>query len=346
MYSVFDTEPVVWPSVEGMQHTVARFRSLPNIEQTRRMLNQERFVQERIHKLSTTLIKLKKENREKQMIALMYRILDGEHITEPLNTMDLNDIGWVINMHLVEINNRIEAIKKEGGASSSSIAQPIADDHHLVAQEVPVFHIPFVSTEASGSKVQHVFPQLYQGPIIGHNEVQAAGSNIGTIAPGLFNFQVGGSSNCGLAPGMFKYEVGASSNSVLTLGMFNNRQGGATGSDAIVTSMLNLPTGSPSRGVVAPGMFTFQGGASSSNVVGSDRFNFKGGPSTGCVVPPAMFNFQGGAFSSHAMTSGMLNYQAGASRNCVVDSSEVAFQAGVSRNNTEAPAGRSNYQQK
>ncbi|VFQ92195.1 unnamed protein product [Cuscuta campestris] len=341
MYSAFDKEPVVWPSVEGMQHTVARFRSLPNIEQTRRMLNQESFVHERIHKLSTNLIKLKKENREKLMITLMHRILDGEHIIEPLSIMDLNDLGWVINMHLAEINHRIEAIKKVGGASSSTMAQPVTDDHQVAPKEVPIFHIPILTSEASVSRAQHVFP-LFREPTITHNDVQAGGSNFDMVTPGVFNFEVGSSSNSGLNPTMFNYEVGASGNSVQSLSMFNN-QGGASGSEAVATRMLNFQAGAFNRGVVGQDMFNFQSGASSSSAAALDMFNFKGGPFTGCAVAPGMYNFLNGAFSSNATTQGMLNYHTGDSRDCVVAPSELTFQTGVSSNNTEAP-GKFNYQ--
>ncbi|CAH9092092.1 unnamed protein product [Cuscuta europaea] len=111
MYSSLEQEPMVWPSAEGVQHTVARFRSLPDVEQTRRSSSQESFIHERIQKLNTTILKLKKENREKEMTTLMYKILAREQIDRPLDVADLNDLGWVINLHLAEINKRIETLK-------------------------------------------------------------------------------------------------------------------------------------------------------------------------------------------------------------------------------------------
>ncbi|VFQ72339.1 unnamed protein product [Cuscuta campestris] len=203
MYSAFDTKPVVWPSVEGMQHIVARFKSLPSVEQTRRMLNQERFVQKRIHKLSTTLIKLRKENREKQMIALMHRILVGEHIIEPLNTMDLNDLGWVINMHLVEINNKIETIKKEDGASSS-----IQGGDSAIS----------MSNFLVGSSCR------------------------GVVLPSMFNFQGGASSSSAVSPDMFNLMVGPSTGHAMPPSMYNS-QDGASSSNGTTPDMLNYQPG-------------------------------------------------------------------------------------------------------
>ncbi|CAH9148770.1 unnamed protein product [Cuscuta epithymum] len=130
MYNSLEPEPVVWPSAEGVQQTVARFRSLPDVEQTRRSTSQENFVHERIQKLNTTIIKLKKENREKEMTMIMYKILAGEQIDRPLDVADLNDLGWVINLHLAEINNRIATLKMNNTSdvnASTSVGADVPD---------------------------------------------------------------------------------------------------------------------------------------------------------------------------------------------------------------------------
>ncbi|CAH9113593.1 unnamed protein product [Cuscuta epithymum] len=143
MYSSLEPEPVVWPSAEGVQHTVTMFRSLPDIERTRRMTNQESFVHERIQKLNTTILRLKKENREKEMTTLMYKILAGEQIDRSLDVADLNDLGWVINLHLAEINKRIETLKgnnMDGASTSTSVVG--ADLAEAVAGTVNYRQVP------------------------------------------------------------------------------------------------------------------------------------------------------------------------------------------------------------
>lgn len=70
MYNSFEQELVIRLSIEGMQQMVTRFKSLVNVAQTQRMANQEGVIQERIQNLSTQLLKLKKDNREKEMSAL------------------------------------------------------------------------------------------------------------------------------------------------------------------------------------------------------------------------------------------------------------------------------------
>lgn len=120
MYSPFEQEPVIWPSVEMVQQTLARFRRLPYVQQSRRTMSHASFLLEKIEKLSTQLLKLKKENREKEMSALIYKILAGEQRIDSLSFVDLNDLGWVTNMNLDEIDNRVEAIMNDSSASASA----------------------------------------------------------------------------------------------------------------------------------------------------------------------------------------------------------------------------------
>ncbi|XP_019155349.1 PREDICTED: agamous-like MADS-box protein AGL80 [Ipomoea nil] len=78
MYNSFELGPVVWPSVEEAQQRIARFMNSPDVQQTRRVMSQESFVLGRIQKLSIKLLKVKKNNREREMNALMHRIFTGE----------------------------------------------------------------------------------------------------------------------------------------------------------------------------------------------------------------------------------------------------------------------------
>ncbi|XP_019179001.1 PREDICTED: MADS-box transcription factor PHERES 2-like [Ipomoea nil] len=97
MYSSFEQGPVIWPTGERVQELIARFMQLPDVQQTRRMMSQDSFVAERLEKLGTLLLKLKRENREKEMNALMHKIFSEEQIIDYLSSVDLNDLGWVLN---------------------------------------------------------------------------------------------------------------------------------------------------------------------------------------------------------------------------------------------------------
>ncbi|XP_019170459.1 PREDICTED: uncharacterized protein LOC109166031 [Ipomoea nil] len=71
-------------------------------------MSQGSFVAQRLEKLGTQLLKLKQENREKQMNAVMHQIFRGEQIVDYLSSVDLNDLGWVLNTNIAESEMRFE----------------------------------------------------------------------------------------------------------------------------------------------------------------------------------------------------------------------------------------------
>ncbi|PQM37957.1 agamous-like MADS-box protein AGL80 isoform X1 [Prunus yedoensis var. nudiflora] len=73
IYSQYESHPEVWPSPLGVQHIVSQFRSLPEMDQSKKMVNQETFLRQRIVKAKEQLKKLRKENREKEMSRVMFQ---------------------------------------------------------------------------------------------------------------------------------------------------------------------------------------------------------------------------------------------------------------------------------
>ncbi|CAN4108294.1 unnamed protein product [Withania somnifera] len=139
IYSPYDNSPEVWPNSMGAQRVLAEFKRMPEMEQSKKMVNQESFLRQRIAKASEQLKKQSKENREKEMTEIMYQGLTGKGLHH-LNLGDLNDLGWVIDQNLKEVYKRIETVKK--GASTSSAAA--AASHAAIAAPPPVEQKPAV----------------------------------------------------------------------------------------------------------------------------------------------------------------------------------------------------------
>ncbi|CAM8925774.1 unnamed protein product [Rhodiola kirilowii] len=109
IYSPYDAQPEVWPA--NPMSILAQFKKMPEMEQSKKMVNQESFLKQRIAKAKEQLKKQLKENREKEMTELMFQCLIGKEVSS-LGLMDLNDLGWVIDQYLRDVSNRIDAIKK------------------------------------------------------------------------------------------------------------------------------------------------------------------------------------------------------------------------------------------
>ncbi|GMH30309.1 hypothetical protein Nepgr_032152 [Nepenthes gracilis] len=112
IYSPYDAAPEVWPNLGEAKQVLAKFKRLPEMEKSKKMVNQEEFLRQRINKAAELLKKLQKDNREKEMTQVMYQCLTGKSI-EDMSMIDLTDLGWLIDQNLKEIYKRIGQLKKE-----------------------------------------------------------------------------------------------------------------------------------------------------------------------------------------------------------------------------------------
>ncbi|CAA0405203.1 unnamed protein product [Arabidopsis thaliana] len=77
IYSPYDTSPEVWPSNSGVQRVVSEFRTLPEMDQHKKMVDQEGFLKQRIAKPTENLRRQRKDNKELEMTEVMFRCLIG-----------------------------------------------------------------------------------------------------------------------------------------------------------------------------------------------------------------------------------------------------------------------------
>ncbi|GAA0173739.1 MADS box transcription factor [Lithospermum erythrorhizon] len=127
IYSPYETQPDVWPNTSDVQRVVAQFIRMPEMEQSKKMVNQEGFIRQRIAKVTEQLKKQHMDNREKDMTDLMYQCLTGRAL-QNLMMPDLNDLGWLVDQKLKEISKRIDFLKK-GTPQHETVVQ----DHSAVS---------------------------------------------------------------------------------------------------------------------------------------------------------------------------------------------------------------------
>lgn len=112
IFSPYDSQPEIWPSSPlGVQRVLSQFKKMPEMEQSKKMVNQDAFLRQRIGKANEQLKKLRKDCREKEMTQVMFQCLTGKSLLS-LSIMDLNDMGWLIDQNLKDICKRIETLKK------------------------------------------------------------------------------------------------------------------------------------------------------------------------------------------------------------------------------------------
>ncbi|XP_004500454.1 agamous-like MADS-box protein AGL80 [Cicer arietinum] len=111
IFSQNDPEPEVWPSPWGVQRVLSRFQRLPELEQSKKMLNQESFLKQRIQKAQEQLKKQRNDNKSKEMTQLMFQCLNAGQIFDNVTMNDLNDLSWLIDQNLKQIERNIEGIQ-------------------------------------------------------------------------------------------------------------------------------------------------------------------------------------------------------------------------------------------
>ncbi|MCI39220.1 agamous-like MADS-box protein AGL80-like, partial [Trifolium medium] len=91
----------------GVHKVLSRFRRLSEMEQSKKMLNQESFLKQRIQKGQEQLKKQRNENKRKEMTYLMFQCLDAAQIIDTVGMNDLNALSWMIDQNLKQIERRI-----------------------------------------------------------------------------------------------------------------------------------------------------------------------------------------------------------------------------------------------
>ncbi|KAH7571241.1 hypothetical protein JRO89_XS04G0005100 [Xanthoceras sorbifolium] len=134
VFSPYDSQPEVWPSNLGVQRVLSNFKKMPEMEQSKKMVNQDSFLRQRIVKATEQLKKQRKDNREKEMTQVMFQSLVGRSIHQ-FNIMDLNDLGWLIEQYLKEVYKKDDAYNKlaaiaAGASSSSGLPIPLPPPQH------------------------------------------------------------------------------------------------------------------------------------------------------------------------------------------------------------------------
>ncbi|KAI3728818.1 hypothetical protein L6452_17462 [Arctium lappa] len=132
MYSEYDPEVQVWPNNIGVQYVLDQFMTVPEVEQSKKMVNQDSYIRKRISKTKEQIDKNSKDNRERTIGLVVSECLSGEKSVTNLTLMDLKDMVFFIDYNISDIEARLEFLKG-GGAPAPPPRQP-----HLVQPQADV----------------------------------------------------------------------------------------------------------------------------------------------------------------------------------------------------------------
>ncbi|XP_058777234.1 agamous-like MADS-box protein AGL80 [Vicia villosa] len=107
--SPFDSQPEVWPNLEGAMNVIDRYKN-SSVKDENRNVNQERFLTQRITKARDQVRKLKYDNREQELNLLMFGYLQNNNISDDLTSEELKDFDKLVEKKLKEVDIKIKKL--------------------------------------------------------------------------------------------------------------------------------------------------------------------------------------------------------------------------------------------
>ncbi|XP_065854614.1 agamous-like MADS-box protein AGL80 [Euphorbia lathyris] len=179
IYSPYDSRPEVWPSEYGVHQVLSRLTMMPEMEQSKKMLNQQSFLRQRINKAIEQLRKQKKDNLEMEVTQAMFDGLTGQSLIY-LNMLDLTELRLIIDRKLIEIIMRIQTLTVNnsyaGEASDAVVENSVAEggaEGTVVVAEPPVT----VGFDVNGESVQRQ-PWMFTDLVNPPNQFQFGGGAV------------------------------------------------------------------------------------------------------------------------------------------------------------------------
>ncbi|XP_047306411.1 agamous-like MADS-box protein AGL80 [Impatiens glandulifera] len=110
IYSDFDPQPFVWPSMDEVRRLITKYQSFPKADQVKRKVSQETFTRQRLQKLQEKLRKREREIRHNEMTHIMFQsMMNPQNSMSSLNTEDLQELARVIGQNLMEVKRTMDS---------------------------------------------------------------------------------------------------------------------------------------------------------------------------------------------------------------------------------------------
>ncbi|XP_058782069.1 agamous-like MADS-box protein AGL80 [Vicia villosa] len=149
VYGPYDPQPEIWPSPSGVEKVLLKFKTAPEFDQSRWMVDQESFLKQRIGKAEKQLKRQWADNKETETTMLMFQCLNAGNVEQNDMSMDvLNDLSCMIDHNLRKIGRRIESgdsenpIESQVMAAQSQVQLPMAPPPPLLPPPPPPPTVP------------------------------------------------------------------------------------------------------------------------------------------------------------------------------------------------------------
>ncbi|KAG5600039.1 hypothetical protein H5410_031409 [Solanum commersonii] len=179
IYSPYSDEPKVFPNHGAVINTFRKFKELATLERSKNMVTRDEFTEERIKKLEKNLLKVRKENRVKEITNEMHEVLNGKTISVDMNSCYLNDLSYVIKKNLELVREPItKNVSDEGSTSNVPQSMPSTTMTYMIPSSIidPPLYAPVHSPMTPQMDPSKEIPPM--GKLIQMNNSQNYASDI------------------------------------------------------------------------------------------------------------------------------------------------------------------------
>nr|ALE99369.1 agamous-like 80 [Annona squamosa] len=154
----------VWPTAAEAREIIVKFKRLPEMEQSKKMMNQEGFLRQRLAKLKEQLKRQQRDNREAEATVLMYQSLAGKGM-HGVTTEDLNELSWLMESKMKVVEERIEILKRAAAAAVPPVKVQAREETSVKnemrgGEKAMPFHDHVVAMEMESLQRQQWFMEL------------------------------------------------------------------------------------------------------------------------------------------------------------------------------------------
>ena len=115
VYGPYKPKPEIWPSSEGVQTVLSKFRTMSERDKSKKMVNQETYMKESVLKAKEKLKIRRHDNKEKEMEMLIFQCLyEGNFMQSNMSLVDSKHLCWLIDQKLKKVGRRLEEEDNNG----------------------------------------------------------------------------------------------------------------------------------------------------------------------------------------------------------------------------------------
>jgi SRF-type transcription factor (DNA-binding and dimerisation domain) len=140
IYGPQDQKPEVWPSPKEVHQVLSQFKNMPQLDQCKKMVDQEGFLRMHLTKARERLYKVDRENKDLETKLLMHEVLTGQRgLSDIVTIEDMTILGCNVEMRLKAVQERLHQLRSAMpyNISGETMIQSATHDVLMMAPAAP-----------------------------------------------------------------------------------------------------------------------------------------------------------------------------------------------------------------